>query len=84
MGGDEGVNLVIPGAAMALIRRPDLRFRLYGDEDAVEPVLARYPRVAEVSVFEHCDIAVAHGRQAEPGAAPWPLARPACGGRSRR
>jgi glycerol-3-phosphate acyltransferase PlsX len=58
MGGDEGVNLVIPGAAKALIRRPDLRFRLYGDRNAVEPVLARYPRVAEVSVFEHCDYAV--------------------------
>jgi glycerol-3-phosphate acyltransferase PlsX len=58
MGGDEGVNLVIPGAARALARRPDLRFRLYGDRQAVEPVLARYPQVAEVSVFEHCDYAV--------------------------
>jgi glycerol-3-phosphate acyltransferase PlsX len=58
MGGDEGVNLVIPGAARALVRRPDLRFRLYGDRKAVEPVLARYPLVAEVSVFEHCDYAV--------------------------
>ncbi len=58
MGGDEGVNLVIPGAAKALVRRPDLRFRLYGDRSAVEPVLARYPEVAAVSVFEHCDYAV--------------------------
>jgi len=58
MGGDEGVNLVIPGAEKALIRRPDLRFRLYGDRAAVEPVLARHPRVAAVSVFEHCDYAV--------------------------
>jgi glycerol-3-phosphate acyltransferase PlsX len=58
MGGDEGVNLVIPGAAKALMRRPDLRFRLYGDRNTVEPVLARYPRVAEVSLFEHCDYSV--------------------------
>ena len=58
MGGDEGVNLVIPGAAKALIRRPDLRFRLYGDQKVVEPVLARYPRVAEVSVFEHTEFSV--------------------------
>ena len=58
MGGDEGVNLVIPGAAKALIRRPDLRFRLYGDQKAVEPVLARYPAVAEVSVFEHTEFSV--------------------------
>ena len=84
MGGDEGVNLVIPGAAKALIRRPDLRFRLYGDQKAVEPVLARYPRVAEVSVFEHYDILGPHGGQAEPGASPWTPALVACGRRSRR
>ena len=35
MGGDEGVNLVIPGADIALTRRPDLRFRLYGEEAVV-------------------------------------------------
>jgi phosphate acyltransferase len=58
MGGDEGVNLVIPGAAQALTRRPDLRFRLYGDRAVVEPVLARHPKVREVSIFEHCDVAV--------------------------
>src|SRR5262245_46182792 len=58
MGGDEGVNLVIPGAAKALIRRPDLHFRLYGDQKVVEPVLARYPKVAEVSVFEHTEFSV--------------------------
>lgn len=58
MGGDEGVELVIPGAAKALTRRPDLRFRLFGDEKAVEPVLARYPKVREASTFEHCEVAV--------------------------
>ena len=58
MGGDEGVELVIPGADKALIRRPDLRFLLFGDEKAVEPVLARYPKVREASTFEHCEIAV--------------------------
>jgi phosphate acyltransferase len=58
MGGDEGVELVIPGAAKALTRRPDLRFRLFGDEKLVEPVLARYPKVREASTFEHCEIAV--------------------------
>ncbi len=63
MGGDEGVNLVIPGAAKALIRRPDFRFRLYGDQKVVEPVLARYPRVAEVSVFEHFRISLCGWRR---------------------
>jgi glycerol-3-phosphate acyltransferase PlsX len=59
MGGDEGVNLVIPGAAKALVRRPDLRFRIYGEQSVVEPVLARFPTVAAASIFEHCDYTVA-------------------------
>src|SRR5262245_4232137 len=58
MGGDDGVNLVIPGAEIALQRRPDLKFRLYGDEALVTPVLAAHPRLAAVSTFEHCDDAV--------------------------
>ena len=58
MGGDEGVNLVIPGAARVLTRRPDLKFRLYGDKDQVEPVLEQYPKLKEASVFEHCDYSV--------------------------
>lgn len=58
MGGDEGVGLAIPGAAEALVRRPELKFRLFGDQAAVEPVLARYPKLREASVFEHCDVSV--------------------------
>src|SRR5437868_5563551 len=58
MGGDDGANLVIPGADIALTRRPDLRFRLFGDQKIVLPLLDRYPKVKAVSTFEHCDIAV--------------------------
>ena len=58
MGGDAGANLVIPGAAEALTRRPDIRFRLYGDQDVVLPILDRYPKVRDASEFEHCDVAV--------------------------
>ena len=58
MGGDDGANLVIPGAEIALERRPDLTFRLYGDEAVVAPVLAAHPRLAAASTFEHCDVAV--------------------------
>jgi glycerol-3-phosphate acyltransferase PlsX len=58
MGGDEGPAMVIPGAELALIRRPDLRFRLFGDEKVVRPLLDRHPRVREASEFEHTDIAV--------------------------
>ena len=58
MGGDDGANLVIPGADIALSRRPDLRFRLFGDEAVVRPLLDRYPRVKRASMFEHCEVAV--------------------------
>jgi glycerol-3-phosphate acyltransferase PlsX len=59
MGGDAGPELVIPGADIALTRRPDLRFRLFGEEPKVRPLLDRFPRVRDASVFEHCDVSVA-------------------------
>ena len=52
MGGDAGPELVIPGADIALTRRPDLRFRLFGDEAKVRPLLDRFPRVRDAAVFE--------------------------------
>ena len=58
MGGDEGANLVIPGAAKALTRRPELRFRLFGDRAVVEPMLAEYTALRDASEFVHCEIAV--------------------------
>lgn len=58
MGGDKGADVVLPGAEIALSRFPDLNFRLFGDESVVAPILARHPRLAAVSTFEHCDISV--------------------------
>jgi len=58
MGGDRGAEVVLPGAELALSRHPDLKFRLYGDEAVVAPILARHSALASVSVFEHCEISV--------------------------
>jgi glycerol-3-phosphate acyltransferase PlsX len=58
MGGDEGAAVVIPGADIALSKRSELRFRLYGDEAVVLPLLERYPRLKQASSFEHCDVSV--------------------------
>ena len=44
MGGDTGPSVVLPGAAIALERRPDTRYLLYGDETMVGPMLAAYSR----------------------------------------
>nr|WP_306228769.1 phosphate acyltransferase PlsX [Aurantimonas sp. CSK15Z-1] len=58
MGGDHGPSVVIPGAEIALQRRPELRFVIFGREDAVMPVLDRHPKLREASTFQHCDVAV--------------------------
>jgi glycerol-3-phosphate acyltransferase PlsX len=58
MGGDKGPAVVIPGAELALKRFPGLRFRLYGDEAVVRPLLERSPALRDASTFEHCEISV--------------------------
>ena len=60
MGGDHGPEIVVPGAALALERRPDTRFQLFGDERLVArrcwPKYAR-PLPAPPTII-HCDVAV--------------------------
>ena len=46
MGGDRGPEVVIPGANLSLIRQPDIRFLLFGDEKAIRRSLERYPDLA--------------------------------------
>ncbi len=58
MGGDKGPEIVLPGAELALSRFPDIGYRLFGDEALVRPLLARFPKVADVSTFEHCEVSV--------------------------
>ncbi len=58
MGGDRGADVVIPGADIALLRHPDLRFLLFGDENIIQPLLEDFPRVAAVSEVIHTDVAV--------------------------
>ena len=58
MGGDHGPSVVIPGAAIALERRPDTRFVIYGDEKLVLPLLDQHPRLKAVTTFHHTDVSV--------------------------
>ncbi|SMD08767.1 phosphate acyltransferase PlsX [Rhizobium sp. RU36D] len=58
MGGDFGPEVVIPGAAKALERHPDVTFLLYGQRAKIEPLLASYPKLKEKSVFHDCEVAV--------------------------
>jgi glycerol-3-phosphate acyltransferase PlsX len=50
--------VVIPALMTVVIRRPDIRFVIYGREDVVRPELAKFPKLAEISEFVHCEIAV--------------------------
>jgi glycerol-3-phosphate acyltransferase PlsX len=58
MGGDRGASVVLPGAALALERRPDLRFLIFGEEQAVAPLLEQRPALKDASRFVHCDVSV--------------------------
>ncbi|MEZ5872642.1 MAG: phosphate acyltransferase PlsX [Nitratireductor sp.] len=58
MGGDHGPAVVIGGAAIALERRPELKFRFYGDETAVRQALSSHPRLTSVSQIIHCDVSI--------------------------
>lgn len=58
MGGDHGPNVVIPALVTVATRRPDVRFVIYGIEEAVRPELDRFPQLADRSEFVACEVAV--------------------------
>jgi glycerol-3-phosphate acyltransferase PlsX len=58
MGGDHGPEVVVPSLVRVAERRPDARFVIFGRDSEVRPVLDRLPRLAEISDFVHCDVAV--------------------------
>ena len=58
MGGDDHVNIVIPGAAMTLEKQPNLHFLIYGDQALVMPMLEKYPALKTASEFYHTERAI--------------------------
>lgn len=59
MGGDYGPDVVIPGAAIALDRHPDVIFLLHGKRDQCQPLLDRFPKLKAKATFHDCDVAIA-------------------------
>ncbi len=59
MGGDHGPSVVVPGAALTFERRPDTRYKFYGDAGAIERELEKHPELAGVSEIVHTDVTVA-------------------------
>jgi glycerol-3-phosphate acyltransferase PlsX len=59
MGGDHGPSVVVPGAALALERHPDIRFLMFGNEAIVAPLLNALPKLKEATELRHTEIAIA-------------------------
>ena len=53
MGGDQAPDMVLKGADMALQRHPDLNFLMFGQEDAIRPLLAKLPKLAQAVSLQH-------------------------------
>jgi glycerol-3-phosphate acyltransferase PlsX len=58
MGGDHGPSVVVPGAALALARRPDTEFLIYGDQSQFGALLAAHPDLKQAARLVHTDVAV--------------------------
>lgn len=58
MGGDFAPAVVVEGVELTLIKYPDIRFLLFGDEAQLEPLLKKYPKAAAASEIVHTDKAV--------------------------
>jgi glycerol-3-phosphate acyltransferase PlsX len=58
MGGDHGAAVVVPGAALSLLRHPDTEFLFFGDEAVVAPLLDREPRLKAKAKLVHTTVAI--------------------------
>jgi phosphate acyltransferase len=59
MGGDEGVPVMLGGAALARQRHADLKFLLVGDESQIKTALDQHPNLRSASEILHTDEVVA-------------------------
>jgi phosphate acyltransferase len=58
MGGDQGPAVVVPGAALALEKHPEVSFLLFGDRTRIDPQLGQHPALAARARVVHTDVAV--------------------------
>lgn len=59
MGGDHGPEVVVAGAAISLVRHPNLSFILTGDETRIKAELAKHGSLASRSQIKHTDTVIA-------------------------
>ena len=59
MGGDEGVRVMVEGAALARRRHDKFQFLLVGDEERIKAALEDHPNMRGASEILHCEDVVA-------------------------
>src|ERR1700712_2318460 len=59
MGGDHGPTTVVPGAAIARERHPEMTFLMFGDEAILTPLVAAEPRLKGAGEIRHTTVAIA-------------------------
>ncbi len=71
MGGDEGVRVMVAGAALRAPRVTSrFKFLLVGDETQIRQALENHPNMRGASEILHAEGVVDGARKADPGAAP--------------
>ncbi|CAN0403842.1 unnamed protein product, partial [Discosporangium mesarthrocarpum] len=73
MGGDNAPAIVVKGADLARRRFPNVRFRMFGDQARIQPLIKRRKRLREITEITHTDdviesdmtvaVAIRKGRQ---------------------
>jgi glycerol-3-phosphate acyltransferase PlsX len=63
MGGDEGVRVMVEGAALARHRHDRFKFLLVGDEVRIKAALNNHPGLSSASEILHCDDVVGGDEQ---------------------
>ncbi len=58
MGGDHGPTTVVPGAAIARERHPEMTFLMFGDEAILAPLVAAEPRLRGAVEIRHTTVAI--------------------------
>ncbi|MEZ5907879.1 MAG: phosphate acyltransferase PlsX [Hyphomicrobiaceae bacterium] len=58
MGGDHGPEVIVPGAALSLVRHPDISYLMFGDEPRIKAALAAHAALAARTRIVHTDVAV--------------------------
>ncbi len=63
MGGDEGVRVMVEGAAIARRAHADFKFLLVGDQQRIENALESHPGMRGASEILHCDDVISGDEQ---------------------